>query len=92
VSAKPTIVGISLSAVVGDQLAFETHPDAPETETEYGDLDLAEADRLDAAEQALLEAIVAAAAKPKPCRCERPLVLDDGTDDPVCSKCGRAPA
>jgi hypothetical protein len=23
---------------------------------------------------------------------DRPLVLDDGTADPVCSKCGRAPA
>jgi hypothetical protein len=88
--AKPTIVGMSLRDLVGDQLALELHPDAPpgETETDLGDLNF---DRLDAAEERLAAAI-AALGRARPCRCERPLVLVDGTDDPVCSKCGRAPA
>jgi hypothetical protein len=90
---RPTIVGISLSAVRGDQLAFETHEDAPpdETETALGDLDMARADRRrDAAEERLLAA-VAAAGKSRPCRClPGPLVLDaDDLDEVRCSRCGR---
>jgi hypothetical protein len=93
---QPTIVGISLRAVLGDQLAFETHPDAPpgETQTDLGDLDMARADRRrDAAEERLLAAI-AAAAKPRPCRCHPgPMVLDeDDLDEARCSRCGREAA
>jgi hypothetical protein len=74
-----------------DQLALELHPDAPETETALGDLDMARADRRrDAAERRLLAAI-AAAAKARPCRCHPgPMVLDeDDLDEVRCSRCGR---
>jgi hypothetical protein len=89
VTKKPTIVGISLSAVVGDQLAFETHPDAPtgETETDLGDLNVEAADE---AMERLVAAVMAAAAKSRPCRClPGPLVLE-AEDEPTCARCGRA--
>jgi hypothetical protein len=70
--------GVQLELGLRDEELGET--------VELADLDF---DRLDAAELRLLDAI-AALSKSRPCRCERPLVIDDGTDDPVCSKCGRA--
>jgi hypothetical protein len=97
VTKRPTIVEMSLRDLLGDQLSWELHPDAPQPgEVVEGleDLDLARADRRrDAAEERLLAAI-AAAAKSRPCRCHPgPMVLDEGDLDEVrCSRCGREAA
>jgi hypothetical protein len=73
---------------VGTQLAIELFGDEAGGTVDLPDLDLERAERLDAAEQALLEAIIAAATKPRPCRCGRPLLLDDD-EETHCVRCGR---
>jgi hypothetical protein len=75
---------------VGTQLAFELFGDEAGGTVDLPDLDLERAERLDAAEQALLEAVFAAAAKPRPCRCGRPLLDRDEWDGLMhCIRCGR---
>jgi hypothetical protein len=49
------------------------------------DLDLERGDR---ELERLLEAVMAAAARPRPCRCPRPLLLDDD-EERHCCRCGR---
>jgi hypothetical protein len=70
------------------QLALELHPDAVGEVTELGDIDPAKAD---AAMDRLLEAVRAASARPRPCRCERPLLLDED-EATHCCRCGREAA
>jgi hypothetical protein len=85
---KATIVTMALRDLIGDQLAFETHPDAPpdETQTDLGDLNF---DRLDAGEERLAAAI-AALGRARPCRCDRPLLDRDEWDGALhCCRCGR---
>jgi hypothetical protein len=65
------------------QLAFGLHPDELGESVELNDIDPAKAD---AAHRRLVEALLAATTRPRPCRClPGPLVLDELT----CARCGR---